>query len=135
MKSYEYEINKLVTFKVNTNEDLLDSIKKCIFKHKIKNGIILNGIGSSKTYSYHVVSDSNLPPAEDYIKKSRAVDIVGMQGYVLDGRLHAHITFSDDNIAFGGHLEEGVKVLTFVIMTIAIIDESLDISNWDSVPI
>ncbi|MDR2729363.1 MAG: DNA-binding protein [Treponema sp.] len=111
--------------------DLLLELRKYVSESKIKNAVILNGIGSSKSYSYHVVASPDLPPKEMYPKEEKPLDIISVQGFVLDGRVHAHIIFSDEKISFGGHLEEGVKLLTFAIITLGIIDDNADISKWD----
>jgi predicted DNA-binding protein with PD1-like motif len=114
-------------------QDLLVELRKYVNSKKIRNAVILNGIGSSKSYSYHVVSSSDMPPGEIYPKAEKPLDIVSVQGFVLSGKVHAHIVFSDDKISFGGHLEEGVILLTFAIITIGIVDDDVDISRWDMI--
>jgi hypothetical protein len=44
-----------------------------------------------------VVTDKNLLPAYEYLKASVAMDLVAVQGYVFNGRIHAHIALSDEN--------------------------------------
>ena len=46
-------------------------------------------------------------------------DILAVTGHVMGGRVHAHLTFSDEEKAMGGHLEPGSHVLTFAIVTLA----------------
>jgi predicted DNA-binding protein with PD1-like motif len=121
---------KIIRF--DTDMDLLLELRKYVKDNNIKNAVILNGIGSSKSYSYHVVSSPDIPPKEIYPREEKALDIISVQGFVLDGRVHAHIIFSDEKISFGGHLEEGVKLLTFAIITLGIIDDN-DISYWDKI--
>ena len=48
-------------------------------------------------------------------------DVAGMSGYVMNGRVHAHITLATPDKAFGGHLESGNPVLTFAIVTIGVL--------------
>ena len=50
----------------------------------------------------------------------------------MDGRVHAHITLSDQNSMIGGHLEPGTKALTFFIITIGILPDDLDITKLDT---
>jgi predicted DNA-binding protein with PD1-like motif len=123
----------VIIIRFDPNEDLLLAFNKYITDKKIKNAVILNGIGSSKSYSYHVVSSSDIPPKELYPKADKALDIISLQGFILDGRVHAHIVFSDEKISFGGHLEKGVILLTFAIITIGIINSDADISRWDKI--
>ena len=122
---------RIVRFDGDT--DLLLELRKYVSANKIKNAAILNGIGSSKSCSYHVVATSDPWPPNIYVKEQKALDIVSLQGFVLDGRVHAHIIFSDEKTSFGGHLEEGVILLTFGIITLGIVDDD-DISQWDLKP-
>jgi predicted DNA-binding protein with PD1-like motif len=111
--------------------DMLDGLNAAIKAKNIKNAVILAGIGSATDYHYHVVSDKNLPPAEEFPQASVPMDLVSVQGYVLNGRVHAHIALSDANSMVGGHLEKGTKALTFFVITVGVLPDSLDISNFD----
>jgi predicted DNA-binding protein with PD1-like motif len=48
----------------------------------------------------------------------------------VNGQVHAHITFSNTELAMGGHLEEGCRVLTFAVVVMA---EAVDVNltGWD----
>jgi predicted DNA-binding protein with PD1-like motif len=112
--------------------DMLDGLNLAIKEKKIKNAVILAGIGSVTDYHFHVVSDKNLPPAEEFPKASVPMDLVSVQGYILNGRIHAHIALSDENSMTGGHLEKGTKSLTFFIVTIGVLPDSLNIESFDN---
>ncbi|HQO74720.1 MAG TPA: DNA-binding protein, partial [Candidatus Marinimicrobia bacterium] len=112
--------------------DLLEGLKEAVSSRKIKNGVILGGIGAVTDYHYHVVSSKNLPPDEEYPKASVPMDLISVQGYILNGRVHAHIALSDANSVVGGHLESGTKALTFFIITIGVLPDSLKIDNLDN---
>ena len=77
------------------------------------------------------MSDKNLPPAEEFPKASVPMDLTSVQGFIINGRVHAHITLSDENSMVGGHLEPGTKALTFFILTLGILPDSLDITRLD----
>ena len=64
---------------------------------------------------------NNLPPAESYPKSEQPLDVVAVGGLIIDGRVHAHIDFSDERNGFGGHLEEGCLALTFIVVAVAVI--------------
>jgi predicted DNA-binding protein with PD1-like motif len=126
------EFKQTVIIRIQSGEDLLESLKFAIKEKSIKNGVILSGIGSVSEYHYHVVSDKNLPPAEEFPKASVPMDLTSVQGYILNQRVHAHITLSDENSVVGGHLEPGTKALTFIIITIGVLPDDLDIENFDN---
>lgn len=60
-----------------------------------------------------------------------SADIVNVNGYILDGRVHAHIVFADPDKAFGGHLEPRTRVFTFAIVTLGVLPADLDLSRFD----
>lgn len=132
MKSIRKEVRELVFVRFNPGDDLLEGIVKAVENEKIKNAVILQGVGSVVSHSYHVVSSSVNPPKNEFVKGERPADIVNINGFVIDGRVHAHIIFSDANVSFGGHLEPGVEVLTFAVITLAEVPEA-DFSSWDSI--
>ena len=119
----------LVRFKYNT--DLLEGLRLAVKNEKIKNAVILSGVGSVTSYHVHAVSNTTLPAKLAYTQREGAMDLIAVNGYVLGGRIHAHITMTDDQKAFGGHLHEGTKVFTFAIVTLGLLDDNLDLSRFD----
>jgi predicted DNA-binding protein with PD1-like motif len=126
------QFERIEIVRMRTGTDLLEGLKRAVADRSIKNAVILAGIGSVTDYHYHVVSDKNLPPSEEDPSASVAMDLVAVQGYILNGRIHAHISLSDENSVVGGHLEPGTKALTFFIITIGVLPDKLDIENLDS---
>jgi predicted DNA-binding protein with PD1-like motif len=125
-----FERIEIIRMKPGT--DMLEGLNLAVKEKKIKNAVILSGVGSVTDYHYHVVSDKNLPPAEEFPKASVPMDLVSTQGYILNGKVHAHIALSDENSMVGGHLESGTKALTFFIITLGILPDSLKIGNFDN---
>lgn len=126
------DFERIEIVRLRSGMDLLEGLKEAVNSRKIKNGVILAGIGAVTDYHYHVVSSKNLPPDEEYPKASVPMDLISVQGYILNGRVHAHIALSDANSVVGGHLESGTKALTFFIITIGVLPDSLKIDNLDN---
>jgi predicted DNA-binding protein with PD1-like motif len=124
-------INNLSLIRLNPGDDVLAGIREAVEKNGIKNAVILSGVGSVVSHHYHVVASSVNPPKEEFIKGDKPADIVNINGMIINGRVHAHIIHSDKNIAYGGHLESGVRVLTFTVITLAEVDEDFD--KWDAI--
>jgi predicted DNA-binding protein with PD1-like motif len=124
--------DRIEIIRMKPGTDMLDGLNLAVKNYKIKNAVILAGIGSVTDYHYHVVSDKNLPPAQEFPKASVAMDLVSVQGYILNGRVHAHIALSDENSMVGGHLEKGTKALTFFIITIGVLPDNIEIGNFDN---
>jgi len=121
----------LIFVRLNPGDDLLDSLEKAAKDHSIKNAVILCGIGSARSHHFHVVGTRENPPRNDFVKDDKASDIAGICGYIIEGRVHAHIVHSDTEKAFGGHLHQGVEVLTFAVITLAEVD--YDFTGFDSI--
>lgn len=132
MKGFKHTIQNLLFVRFNPGEDILLTLRKAVAEYGVKNAVILTGVGSVNSYHFHVVDSGTNPPREAFPKGDQPCDIVNINGMVIAGRVHAHITLSDSKVAFGGHLEEGCKVLTFAVVTIAEIPES-DFTRWDSI--
>lgn len=124
-------IKKVHIVHLNPGDDVLLGLRAAVAAKGIRHAAIIGAIGSVTSYHFHVVASPDLPPAELYPKAEGAYDIATMTGFVFDGRVHCHIIFSDERIAFGGHLEEGCRVLTFNVVSIAELDE-VDITDFDT---
>jgi predicted DNA-binding protein with PD1-like motif len=132
LKTITTGFERIEIIRMKSGTDMLEGLNKAVKEKNIKNAVILAGIGSVTDYHYHVVSDKNLPPAEEFPKASVPMDLVSVQGYILNGKVHVHIALSDQNSVVGGHLENGTKALTFFIITIGILPDSLDIKDLDN---
>ena len=77
-----------------------------------------------------MVETTNLPPGDVFFRGEGAFDLLTVTGVIMDGRVHAHITFSNTEKAMGGHLEEGCTVLTFALVVLAETPEA-DLTGWD----
>jgi len=125
------EIKRVVVIRLKNNSDLLKGLEQAVQKEKIKNGVFLSGAGSLTSFHVHTVSNTTLPATQAFTKQTGGVDLLAVTGYVLNGRVHAHITLVDDKKAFGGHLHEGTTVFTFAIITVGILDDKPDLSRFD----
>lgn len=125
------EIGRLVLVRMNSGDDLLESLQTAVKENGVSNGVIISGAGSLKSYRFHVVETTDLPPGEVFVEREEAVDILTVTGAVMDGRVHAHVTFSNEDRAMGGHVHEGCRVLTFAIAVIAETPNA-DLADWDS---
>ena len=58
-------------------------------------------------------------------------DLISMNGFIIDGRIHAHVTLANPEKAFGGHLEPGTSVFTFAVVAIGVLEPGVDLSKVD----
>lgn len=128
--SGRFERVVILRFKFDT--DLLAGLEKMVKQEKIRNAVILSGAGSVRDYHLHQVSNRTFPSKNMMVKDPTApADLIGMNGYVIDGRIHAHLTLANPDHAFGGHLEPGTSVFTFAIVTLGILDDGVDMGKVD----
>jgi predicted DNA-binding protein with PD1-like motif len=125
------EMKRVVLIRLKYNTDLLEGIEQAVKTEKIKNAVILSGVGSVTSYHVHAVANTTLPAKLAYTQRAGAMDLIAVNGYVLGGRIHAHITMTDDQKAFGGHLHQGTTVFTFAIITLGVLDDNIDLSRFD----
>ena len=128
----ESEFEKVVILRYKFKSDLLKGLEESVAEKGIRNAVILAGIGSVRNYHIHSVSNNEFPSENIYIKDEDApADLASINGYVIDGRVHAHVTLTNKEGAFGGHLEYGTSVFTFAIVTLGILKEGVDLSRVD----
>lgn len=126
------KFDRIVVLRFKFNADLLAGLEKMVAQHKIKNAVFLSAIGSVRNYHIHSVSNREFPSKNIFIKDPTApADIISINGYVMDGRIHAHMTLTTGEHAFGGHIEPGNNVFTFAIVTLGVLADGTDLSRVD----
>jgi predicted DNA-binding protein with PD1-like motif len=126
------QFQRIVVLRFKYQTDLLAGLEKAVKEQKIRNAVILAGIGSLRSYHIHVVSNRTFPSKNVFVRDPTAPsDLISMNGYVIDGRVHAHVTLSNADQAFGGHLEPGTSVFTFAVVTLGVFGDGVDLSRVD----
>ncbi|MCJ7501728.1 MAG: DNA-binding protein [Acidobacteriia bacterium] len=123
--------SRVVVVRLRNDADLLEGLKTAVAREKIKNAVILSGAGSLTSYHVHVVSNTVFPPTNAFFKGTGPYDLLTTTGYIIDGRVHAHISFSDTQKTLGGHLEPGTRVFTFAILTLGVLEEPASLDRFD----
>jgi len=125
-------VQRIIVLRFKYNTDLLAGLQSTVKQEKIKNAVILSAIGSVRNYHVHQVGNRDFPVKDIFVKDLTApADIIGMSGFVINGRVHPHITLANPDRAFGGHLEPDTTVFTFAIVTLGVLDDALDLSKID----
>jgi predicted DNA-binding protein with PD1-like motif len=124
-------IERMVMIRLRNKTDVLEGLKEAVAREGIRNAIIVGGFGSVIRYHVHVVTAQEPPFGNAFMKVDKAMDVLNVAGYVIDGRLHPHITLADDKVATGGHLEPGTDVLTFLNVALAVLPDDASMARFD----
>jgi uncharacterized protein len=122
--------SRYVALRLDPGEDVLLSLRAAVAEQGIRNAAILCGVGSLDRYHFHVVKTTNMPPGNTFVRGDGPFDILTVTGLVVNGEVHAHIAFNNTELAMGGHLEEGCRVLTFAVVVMAEAAD-VDLTGWD----
>jgi uncharacterized protein len=114
---------KIVVVRLAYGDLVLESLRTICRREGIRNGIILTGFGSLTDLSVTGVLGPRFPPRRFYNRRApRGVEIIGMSGVIADYHVHCHVTLCGRDGAFGGHLEEGCRVLSLAEIAILKVD-------------
>jgi predicted DNA-binding protein with PD1-like motif len=116
--------DRIVVLRFKYQTDLLAGLEKMVKQEKIRNGVILSAVGSVRGYQLHQVSNRTLPSHDIFeTNLTEPADLVSMNGYVIEGKLHPHMTLATPDKVIAGHLEPGTQVFTFAIVTIGVMND------------
>jgi predicted DNA-binding protein with PD1-like motif len=124
-------VTRMVMIRLRHRTDVLEGLKQGIAEQKIRNAVIVGGFGSVIRYHVHVVGTQELPTKDVFTKVDRPQDVLNVSGYVIDGRLHPHMTLADPSAAAGGHVEAGTQVLTFLNVALAVLPDDASLARFD----
>lgn len=132
MVAVSAQFERIVVMRVKHQADLLGGLEKLVKQEKITNAVILSGLGSLTSAHYHVVSNRSFPSKNVFVKNPEAsADIVSINGMVLNGKIHCHLSYADPDKSYGGHLEPGNRVFTFAVVTLGVLPAGLDLKRFD----
>jgi predicted DNA-binding protein with PD1-like motif len=102
--------DRIVVIRLKYKANLLDGMNKIVKQQHIQNGVILSAVGSLRGYEIHTVSNRDMPSQDTFVKNpTQSADLVSMNGYVINGRIHAHMTIATPDRSCGGR-ERGVHL-------------------------
>ena len=106
-------LKKVHIVRIDPGEDVLVSVREFLARSGVRQGVVLGGYGTLATHHLHWVAHNRLPPANHFEKGEGGIEILAMNGLVVEGEPHIHVALSTPAGAYGGHLEEGC--ITYVL--------------------
>lgn len=104
------EYGRFVFMHLAKGELVLENIEHEMRRLGILNGIVTSGIGSLRKVVYHRIATVADNPTNEYITVESPTEVLALQGIIVNGEPHLHITCCNTKDAFGGHLETGCEV-------------------------
>jgi predicted DNA-binding protein with PD1-like motif len=102
----------LIAIGLGPGEKLLESINDAIRTNKIRDGVVISGIGTLKRCHMHYVNTTSFPAENRFYFVEEPLEIGSISGIVADYEAHLHMTVGcRDQQTYAGHLEEGCEVL------------------------
>ena len=118
----------LIAIGIGPGEMLLESINEVIRTNKIRDGVIISGIGTLKRCHMHYVNTTSFPAENCFYVVEEPLEIGSVSGIIADYEAHLHITVGcRDKRTYAGHLEEGCEVLYLAeILVMKLMDMQLE---------
>ena len=116
MESEALTLKKVHIVRIDPGEDVLVSVREFLARSGVRQGVVLGGYGTLAAHHLHWVVHNRLPPDNHFEKGAGGIEILAMNGLIVEGEPHIHVALSTPAGAYGGHLEEGC--ITYVLCEI-----------------
>ena len=120
VEGHSFEGKKFWVVRIDPGEDVLISLKDFIKEKDIKQGLVVMGYGTFGKVSLHWVEHNRFPPNNRFDDWEGGIELMSMNGIIVEGKPHIHFTASTHHGAFGGHMEEGC--ICYVLCEVGIME-------------
>ena len=107
MDHRSFNLSKIHILRVDPGEDILASVEQFIADAKLQQAVVMGGYGTMAAYHLHWVTHNQIPTDNLFRRGDGGIEILAMNGLIVEGQPHIHIALSNPDGAFGGHLEPG----------------------------
>jgi len=107
MEHATLSLNHIHILRIDPGEDVLQSVEKFLKEARIRQAVVLGGYGTLAAYHLHWVTHNRIPTENAFGRGYGGIEILAMNGLVVDGAPHIHVALSTPDGGFGGHLEPG----------------------------
>jgi uncharacterized protein len=114
------QIQEIYRIRLDRGDLVLESINAAVKEFNIQDGAVLTGLGSVEQCTYHGVRSLAASAQDEVMTVKGPTEMLGLDGIIANGEPHLHVTLSSmKRGAFGGHLENGCRVLYRLEVTVA----------------
>jgi len=107
MESASMTVGRMHILRVDPGEDVLLSVRIFLNEADVRQAVIIGGYGTLAAHHLHWVTHNRIPPDNTFGRGEGGIEILSMNGLVVEGEPHIHVTLSTPEGAYGGHMEKG----------------------------
>jgi len=107
MEFGSFSVKKIHILRVDPGEDVLGSVRKFIAESGLKQAVVIGAYGTLAEHHLHWVRNNRIPAQDIHGTGEGGIEILSMNGLVVEGQPHIHVALATTAGAYGGHLEEG----------------------------
>jgi predicted DNA-binding protein with PD1-like motif len=100
-------LSRVHILRVDPGEDVLDSVQCFLKEAGIRQAVVMGGYGTLAAYHLHWVTHNRIPTENAFGRGHGGIEILAMNGLVVEDEPHIHVALSTPDGAFGGHMEPG----------------------------
>lgn len=104
------QIGRTIIIHLTKGDDILSCVQTEIDRLGLKNGILVSAIGSLRCARLHAITTLEDLPTNEYYGCDGPIELGCAQGLIINGEPHFHLTVSDSEKTYTGHLEPGCEV-------------------------
>ena len=101
------DLKRVHIVRIDPGEDVLGAIERFLGETGIRQAVVLGGYGTLAAYHLHWVTHNRIPTENRFGRGEGGIEILAMNGLVVEGEPHIHVALATPDGAFGGHLEPG----------------------------
>lgn len=116
-----------IIINLTKGEKILEAIEGEVARLQIQNAIVTSGIGALRKATFHRIADTQDQPTNEILTIEAPIELGSVQGLIIGSVPHLHMTFSDKQGAYAGHMEHGCEVQYLAEISI------LELANCDYV--
>jgi predicted DNA-binding protein with PD1-like motif len=107
MEFGSFNLTTVHILRIDPGEDILASVEQFIAEVQLEQAVVLGGYGTMAAYHLHWVIHNRIPTDNLFRKGEGGIEILAMNGLIVNGQPHIHIALATPEGGFGGHLEPG----------------------------
>ena len=101
---------RIVIIHLEKGDCILESVNKELERLQLKNGILLSAIGSLRKAALHYIASTTDRALNKFLTIESPIELSSAQGLIINGEPHFHLTLSDPQHVYTGHMENGCEV-------------------------